>query len=54
MNRQLRREGLLAQLLHSETLERFIGSAAESLALQERIEEADQGSFADYVARYYP
>ena len=47
------KQSLLAQPLHGETLDRFVNSAAESLALQKRIEEADQGSFADFVARYY-
>jgi len=44
---------LLAQPLDAEKQSRFESSAAESLALQERIEAADQGSFEDYVAQYY-
>jgi gamma-glutamylcysteine synthetase len=50
---QQHKRDLLAQPLQGETLERFVRSAAESLALQKRIEDADQGSFAEYVARYY-
>ena len=47
------RETLLAQPLQGETLERFEISARDSLALQRRIEENEQGSFEDYVAGYY-
>ena len=47
------KESLLAQPLGAEMQARFENSAAESLTLQERIEAADQGSFEDYVARYY-
>ena len=50
---QQHKASLLAQPLQGETLARFVNSAAESLALQKRIEEGDQGSFAEYVARYY-
>jgi glutamate--cysteine ligase len=46
-------ETLLAQPLQGETLERFEISARDSLALQRRIEENEQGSFEDYVAGYY-
>ncbi len=50
---QQHKQALLAQPLDAETQSRFENSAAESLVLQERIEAADQGSFEDYVARYY-
>ena len=44
---------LLAQPLEGTTLERFKIAARDSLALQQRIEETDQGSFQEYVERYY-
>jgi glutamate--cysteine ligase len=47
------RDSLLAQPLQGETLERFETSARDSLALQQRIEDHEQGSFEDYVAKYY-
>jgi glutamate--cysteine ligase len=50
---QQHKQALLAQPLDAETQARFENSAAESLVLQERVEAADQGSFEDYVARYY-
>jgi glutamate--cysteine ligase len=50
---QQHKQALLAQPLDAETQARFENSAAESLVLQARIEAADQGSFEDYVARYY-
>ena len=50
---QQHKQSLLAQPLGAEMQARFENSAAESLTLQERIEAADQGSFEDYVARYY-
>jgi glutamate--cysteine ligase len=50
---QQHKQALLAQPLDAETQARFENSAAESLVLQERIEAADEGSFEDYVARYY-
>ena len=50
---QQHKQSLLAQPLEGETLQRFVASAAESLALQERLEAQDQGSFEEYVARYY-
>ena len=50
---QQHKRNLLAQPLQGETLQRFVHSAAESLERQKRIEAADQGSFAEYVAAYY-
>ena len=50
---QQHKQALLAQPLDPETQARFENCAAESLTLQERIEANDQGSFEDYVARYY-
>ena len=50
---QQHKKTLLAQPLDEETQARFENSAGESLTLQERIEATDQGSFEDYVARYY-
>jgi glutamate--cysteine ligase len=50
---QQHKQALLAQPLDAETQARFENSTAESLVLQARIEAADQGSFEDYVARYY-
>jgi len=50
---QQHKQSLLAQPLAGATLERFEVAARDSLALQQRIEETDQGSFEDYVARYY-
>ena len=50
---QQHKQSLLAQPLDAETQARFENSARESLALQERIEAAEQGSFEEYVARYY-
>ena len=50
---QQHQQTLRAQPLDAEMQARFENSAAESLTLQERIEAADQGSFEDYVARYY-
>ena len=47
------KQSLLKQPLEGETLERFEIAARDSLALQKRIEETDQGSFEEYVARYY-
>ncbi len=50
---QQHKQSLLAQPLTGETLQRFEISAADSLVLQKRIEENEQGSFEDYVAGYY-
>jgi len=50
---QQHRATLLAQPLQGATLERFEISTRDSLALQRRIEENEQGSFEDYVAGYY-
>ena len=47
------KQSLLKQPLEGETLERFVVAARDSLALQQRIEETDQGSFVEYVERYY-
>ena len=47
------KQSLLKQPLEGETLERFEVAARDSLALQQRIEETDQGSFEEYVERYY-
>ena len=50
---QQHKQALLAQPLDAETQARFENSARESLALQEHIEATEQGSFEEYVARYY-
>jgi glutamate--cysteine ligase len=50
---QQHKSSLLAQPLQGAALQRFTASAADSLARQRRLEEEDQGSFEDYVARYY-
>ena len=50
---QQHKQSLRAQPLEGETLQRFVTSAADSLALQKRIEDEDRGSFEEYVARYY-
>ena len=47
------RRSLLEQPLDAATQQRFENVARESLAQQLRIEAQDQGSFEDYVARYY-
>jgi len=47
------RQSLLAQPLEAATQARFEQVARESLAQQQRIEAQEQGSFEDYVARYY-
>jgi len=52
MSQQHKRR-LLADPLDPATQARFEHSARESLVLQQRIEDNDKGSFADYVARYY-
>ena len=50
---QQHKRALLADPLDDETQARFENSAGESLTLQNRIEATDQGSFEEYVARYY-
>ena len=50
---QQHKRALLAEPLDPATQARFENSAAESLTLQQSIEANDQGSFEDYVARYY-
>ena len=50
---QQHKQNLLAHPLEGETLQRFEISAADSLVLQKRIEENEQGSFEEYVAGYY-
>lgn len=50
---QQHKQSLLAQPLTGQTLERFEVSARDSLALQRRIEETEQGPFEAYVAQYY-
>ena len=50
---QQHKQTLLAQPLDDATQARFAATARESLASQRSLEENDQGSFEDYVARYY-
>ena len=38
---------------NEERLREFAGEARESLAAQKRIEQSDQGSFEEYLARYF-
>ena len=47
------KQALLAQPLDADARERFEASARQSLAQQRQLEEQDEGSFEDYVARYY-
>lgn len=47
------KKSLLAHPLDAATRERFEAHARDSLAEQRRIEEEDNGSFEDFVARYY-
>jgi glutamate--cysteine ligase len=46
-------DSLLTQPLDAHTLAKFTASAETSLAEQRRLEALPQGSFEDYVARYY-
>ena len=47
------RRDLLAQPLAADTQAQFASSVQESLAAQQALESAEQGSFDDYVARYF-
>ena len=45
--------GLQAQPLDTSATARFVASVEASLSEQQQLERAEQGSFEDYVARYY-
>jgi glutamate--cysteine ligase len=46
-------QSLLKQPLDAPTNARFVASVEASLRAQERLDDAEQGSFDDFVARYY-
>ncbi len=50
---QQHKQALLAQPLDAITQARFAASVEKSLQEQQQLEASDQGSFEDYVARYY-
>ena len=46
-------QDLQAQPLDATETARFVASVEASLRAHQELEAADQGSFEDYVARYY-
>ena len=50
---QPHKQALLAQPLDAITQARFAASVEKSLQEQQQLDASDQGSFEDYVARYY-
>ena len=50
---QQHQRALLAQPLDAPTQDKFVTSVQASLQQQQRLEAAEQGSFEDFVARYY-
>ena len=50
---QQHKQALLAQPLDAATQARFAASVGASLQEQRQLEASDQGSFEDYLARYY-